>query len=97
MQRFTFSYKIENRDTERMYRVDLSIQTNLEGAIVDYPIFKNILMPIPVCSGNFTKLPGDGTVGGFLEMLGENNVGHTAVHAVLSYLDLEVCNSCRSA
>ncbi len=75
-----------------MYRVDLSVQTNLEGSIVDYPIFKNTRIPIPVCSGNLTKLPGDGTVAGFLEMLGDNNVGDTAVHTVLSHLDLKACS-----
>ena len=44
---------------------------------------------MPVCAKNFTTLPGDGTVGVFRQMLGEN-VGRTAINLVLSSLGLNV-------
>ncbi|XP_072033125.1 uncharacterized protein [Amphiura filiformis] len=84
----TASYNIDKLDAKRVYQVDLSFQTNLEGVIMDYPILKETQIPIPFCTKNFTRLPGDGTVHGFLEILG-GNVGRTAINLVLAYLGLE--------
>ena len=76
-------------DNERVYEVDMSIRLNLEGVISNYPILVGTKIPIPFCSRNFTVLPGDGSVHGFLEILGEN-VGRTAIDLVLAHLGLTV-------
>ena len=73
----------------RAYGVDLLFEINLEGAISKYPILTGTKIPIPFCTRNFTALPGDGTVEGFFEILGDN-VGRTAVDLVLVHLDLQV-------
>ena len=67
----------------------MSIRLNLEGVITNYPILIGTKIPIPFCSRNYTVLPGDGTIQGFLETLGEN-VGRTAIDLVLVHLGLKV-------
>ncbi|XP_072033446.1 LOW QUALITY PROTEIN: uncharacterized protein [Amphiura filiformis] len=84
----TVSYNIDKLDAEKVYQVDLSFQTNFGGVIMDYPLLSETQFPIPFCMKNFTRLPGDGTIQGFLDVLGEN-VGRTAINLVLAYLGLE--------
>ncbi len=86
---YTLRYKISELKDENGYEVDLSFQTNLEGVVVDYPLLSQTRIPLPLCVGNFTKLPGDGTVDGFREELGET-AGRTAINLVLAHLGLGV-------
>lgn len=51
---------------------------------------KDKRVPIPICNSNFSvALPGDGSVRGFLEELGDT-VGQSAIDLVLKKLNLQV-------
>ena len=63
----------------------------IDDACEDVSIFKDLKVPIPVCNSDFTslQLPGDGTILGFINYLGEE-VGDAAITVVMNRLGLVI-------
>ncbi|XP_022103294.1 uncharacterized protein LOC110986022 [Acanthaster planci] len=82
-------FSIDKLDATKEYEVDLTFSFRIDGFTTHFPIMTNERFPIPICNANSSlALPGDGTVRGFLEELGDN-VGQAAIQLVLQRLNLQ--------
>ncbi|XP_038050876.1 uncharacterized protein LOC119724026 [Patiria miniata] len=87
----TLIYIIDKLTEDKMFVLDLALSLCLPDSECITPsidILKRTRVPIPVCNENATfTLPGDGTVSGFLQMVGQN-AADSAVDAILQHLGL---------
>ncbi|XP_038050728.1 uncharacterized protein LOC119723897 [Patiria miniata] len=87
----TLIYTIDKLTEDKVFVLDLALSLCLPDSDCDSPsidILKKTRVPIPLCNENATfSLPGDGTIKGFLEMVGQN-AAESAVDAILEHLGL---------
>ncbi len=71
--------------------MSLAIDLCIDDSCENIPLFDNVKVPIPLCHTNMTsyQLPGDGTVQGFVQELGEN-IGDAAIDVVVEKLGIAV-------
>ncbi len=74
-----------------MFIITLQLQLCIDDVCSLVSILEGTRLPIPLCSTDLTayELPGDGTVAGFIQDLGDK-VGDTAVDVVLHKFGLNV-------
>ncbi|XP_033637389.1 uncharacterized protein LOC117298318 isoform X2 [Asterias rubens] len=94
MERFSIGrainveFSIEKLDALKEYEIDLAFSLQVDDETTDFPLMEAKRIPIPICNNNFSlALPGDGSVRGFLEELGDT-VGQSAIDLVLRKLNL---------
>ena len=86
---FCFRYSIAKLTD--VFRLTLDMSLCLDDACHEIGVFNELDIPIPFCNTNFSsfQLPGDGTILGFAEYLGEK-VGDAAVNMIIERLGLDV-------
>ncbi|XP_038062441.1 uncharacterized protein LOC119732930 [Patiria miniata] len=87
----TLIYTIDKLTEDKVFVLDLALSLCLPDSDCNTPsidILKKTRVPVPLCNENFTfTLPGDGTIKGFLQMLGQN-AAESAIDAILEHLGL---------
>ncbi|XP_022102001.1 uncharacterized protein LOC110985344 [Acanthaster planci] len=87
----TLIYTIDKLTEDKVFVLDLALSLCLPESECDTPsidILRKTRVPIPLCNENATfTLPGDGTIKGFLQTVGQN-AAESAVDAILEYLGL---------
>ena len=88
---FSFSYSIDKLGDEKVFSLSLSMTICIDKTCDEEPLLQNFKVPIPLCNTNFTsfRLPGDGTIQGFVKELG-GKVASSAVDVVINRLGLSV-------
>ncbi len=78
-------------EVEKRFSISLWIDLCIDSTCKDVQLFKELKVPIPLCNTDFNsfQLPGDGTIHGFLQELGEN-IGDAAVELVVQKLGIAV-------
>ena len=83
-------FSIDKLDASKEYEIDLAFSLQVDDETTDFPLMEAKRIPIPICNNNFSlALPGDGSVRGFLEELGDT-AGQSAIDLVLRKLNLYV-------
>ena len=88
---FSPRFSVDKLDLEKSFSVSLAIELCIDDACETVRVFEDFKVPIPFCNSNFTsfQLPGDGTIQGFVQELGEN-IGGAAVNVVVEKLGIAV-------
>ena len=88
---FSPRFSVDKLDVEKSFSVSLSIELCIDDICDTAEVFKGFKVPIPFCNTDFTnfQLPGDGTIQGFVQELGEN-IGGAAVNIVVEKLGIAV-------
>ncbi|XP_033637723.1 uncharacterized protein LOC117298529 [Asterias rubens] len=95
-QAMSVEFSIDKLDASKEYEIDLAFSLQVDDETTDFPLMEAKRIPIPICNNNFSlTLPGDGSVRGFLEELGDT-VGQSAIDLVLRKLNLDDVVSGRS-
>ena len=84
-----FRFSVDKDDDAQVFKLSLAFDLTIDGAETMFPVLTDTSVPIPVCSDDPFVLPGDGSIEGFVKVVG-NNVGQTAVDVVLKQLGLQV-------
>ncbi|XP_072033124.1 uncharacterized protein [Amphiura filiformis] len=82
-------FSINKLTDEDVFSITLGIELCIDGNCEAVSVLKDLKVPIPICNidvDNF-KLPGDGTVEGFVQQLG-NDIGDSAIDLVIQKLGL---------
>ncbi len=76
-----------------MFSVTFYIELCIDGSCDEMSMFRDVKVPIPVCTidWNTFELPGDGTVDGFVQQLGDS-IGDEAIDLVIKKIGLDVSN-----
>ncbi|XP_071798137.1 uncharacterized protein [Asterias amurensis] len=95
-QAISVEFSIDKLDASSEYEIDLAFSLQVDDETTDFPLMEAKIIPIHICNNNFSlALPGDGSVRGFLEELGDT-VGQSAIDLVLRKLNLHNVISGRS-
>ncbi|XP_072023446.1 uncharacterized protein, partial [Amphiura filiformis] len=82
-------FSVDKIDQDQDFSITLGIEVCINSVCDVTPVFDDIRIPIPLCNIDFNNLvlPGDGTIQGFVQELGET-IGDSAVGVVLNKLGL---------
>ena len=86
-----FSYSIDKLTAQKVFSVTLNIGLCIDGTCTLTPVLDHVWVPVPLCNTSATSftLPGDGTVAGFVQELGDH-IGTSAIELILEKYGLDV-------
>ncbi len=84
-------FAIDKIDEDQVFSINLGVELCIDATCEFVTVFDGVQIPIPGCNIDYNALvlPGDGSVAGFVQELG-NTIGDSAISVVLEKLGLAV-------